>query len=286
MADNFIQWVLSVITSAGALAALVYFMRNTLIRFFTKTVEYRFDKRFEKFKAEIRADERELEQIRTFIVSARRERDGGLQTKRLEAAEIMMRMRQFLSVFTVLVEYVKVIDQDELLKKGDDPKVIDFINMLINPINIEAELKKYKEFDSILPKLYLSERSNKMFDIYESIVLDAVTMMKIYSIPLGDKDKIVKKGSISQRIIEVIPTSKESFEKFGEDYVYYWSDHFYKEILEELRNELSGSDNMLKDTEAATRLVMDSRAAQIKLRVSLEKNGLSDKIIKQEVTEV
>ncbi|MFJ5457324.1 hypothetical protein [Pectobacterium sp. CHL-2024] len=280
MFAELLKWILVVATSTGILGFTAYLMRTTLSRFFTKSVEYQFEKKFEKFKADIRYNEKELEQIRSFLVSARRERDSALQLKRFEAAEILIRARQALSEFSPIVEYVKVLNTDEIMKKGDDPKISEFIGTLIKPFNIDEKLKAYRETDRTLPGLYLSERSLKLFETYESIIFHAVMMIKILEIPLRNKSEFIKKGSLSETIIKIIPTSKEGFEKYGEGYVFYWSNYFYTEILNELRNELLGAANMTKDTDAATRLALDSRRAQIEIRSSLQESGLSETLLK------
>lgn len=280
MFAEFLKWILVVVTSTGILGFTAYLMRATLSRFFTKSVEYQFEKKFEKFKADIRYNEKELEQIRSFLVSARRERDSVLQLKRFEAAEILIRARQDLSEFSQIVEYVKVLNTDEIMKKGDDPKISEFISTLIKPFNIDEKIKAYRETDRTLPRLYLSERSLKLFETYESIIFNAVVMIKILEIPLRNKSELIKKGSLSDMIVEVIPSSKEGFEKYGEGYVFYWSNYFYTETLNELRNELLGAANMNRDTDAATRLALDSRRAQIEIRSSLQESGLSETLLK------
>ena len=64
MAEQISRWVISFITSAGVLTLLVFLTRSTLAKFFTKSVEHHFEKKFEKFKAEIRDNEKELGKVR------------------------------------------------------------------------------------------------------------------------------------------------------------------------------------------------------------------------------
>lgn len=133
MAEQISRWVISIITSAGALTLLAFLTRSTLTKFFTKSVEHHFEKKFEKFKAEIRDNEKELEQIRTFMSSARRERDSALQSKRFEAAESLLRSRQLIAEFSGLADYLKMLNIDEIIKRNPDPKIANFIKTLIDP---------------------------------------------------------------------------------------------------------------------------------------------------------
>jgi hypothetical protein len=280
MYNEFLKWVLGVVTSTGVIAFVVYLTRETLMRFFTRSVEHHFEKKLEAFKAEIRDSEKELEQIRSFLVSARRDRDQVLQAKRFEAAESMMRARKTLFEFSMLVEYMKSLNVDEILKKGDDPKIIEFINIIIKPINIDEKLNSYGLFDKTSLSLYLSEETLKIFQAYEAIMINAATMMKILSMPLNKKESIIKKSNVSKVVIEAAPLSKEGFEKFGEEYALHWSGYFYDEILKALRKELHGANNMQRDTESATRMALDSRNAQLTIRSTLDNIGLSDTLLK------
>lgn len=284
MFDEIMKWLGSALTSAVFLGAVAYFMRSTLTKFIGKSVEHRFDKKIENFKAEIRDSEKEFEQIREFMGAARRERDSTLQTKRFEAAEALMRSRQFLGQFTVLVEYLKMLNLEEITKNRSDPKISQFIKALTDPVGIDEKLKTYGAFDRTMTELYLSDRVKKLFDTYQFIILNAVMIMRVLSMPgLQINPDLFKKGSIKNMVIELVPSSKDGFEQYGDGHAYHWVSYFYDQILNELRNDLLGISSMSYDTEAATKLAMDSRAAKIKLHESLAANGLSDQLINPDV---
>lgn len=283
MDSEWLKWVLSVATSTGVLGLTAYLMRAAIGRYLTRSVEYKFEKKIEQFKSDIRSNEKELEQIGTFITSSRREREALLQAKRFEAAEILMRARQSLSEFTMLVEYLKMLKLDEIIK-DDNPNMEAFINTLIGPFNIDDKIKTYSTMDKTLPRLFLDERVLRHFDAYESIMLQAATLMKMLSLPVKKKSSLTKIVNLSKVITEIVPVTAEGFEKHGEFYAFYWAKYFYDETLKELRNALSGAANMSKDTESATRLALDTRQASLDIHQSLRKYGLSEDLIKTEDT--
>lgn len=283
MFDEFIKWLSAVLTSAALLSMIAYLSRSTIAKLIGKSIEHRFDKKLENFKADIRDNEKEFEQIRAFMGSTRRERDSTLQAKRFEAAEILMHSRQFLGQFTMLVEYLKMLNMDEILKNRNDPKITQFIKTLTDPVDIDEKLRIYGTFDRTMPDLYLSEKTKKVFETYQSIILNAVMIMKILSMPgLKINPDIFKKDSLKNMIIESAPTAKDGFDEFGDGYAYLWLNYFYDQILKELRNELLGITSMSNDTQAATRLALDSRQAKIDLQASLTRNGLSQDLIKKD----
>lgn len=280
MLSDFWSWLLSVAVSTGLIGAIAYFLRDALGGFFAKAIEHRFERKLEKFKADIRNNEKELEQIRSFLVSSRRERDSAIQSRRLEAAEMLLRARHALAQLSMLVEYMKVLNTEQILNEAADPKIAEFVDLLVKPFDIDEKLKQLGSIDKTYPRLYLSEKSLKAFDAYESIILNAAMMMKFFTINLPKKGRFIKASNLSKTIIELVPPSKEGFEKFGEGYAYHWATYFHDEILRALRHEISGADDMARDAESAERLVMDSRRAQMNIAASLEQVGLPDTLIK------
>lgn len=280
MPVGFWGWLLNLVSATGVLGFVAYLMRDTVATFFSKAVEHRFEKQIEAFKAEIRNSEKELDQIRSFLASAQRERDSLIQAKRLEAAEILLRARHGLAQLSMLVEYMKILNTEKILEDADDPKITGFMETLLKPFDVDEKIKQLGAIDKTIPKLYLSEKSLKAFEAYESIILSAAMMMKLYSIPLRDKGKLINAGSLSKTVIELVPGSKDGFDKWGEGFAYHWSAYFHDEILRTLRDEVSGADDLKRDTKSAQRFALDARRAVIKVKSSLEDAGLPDTLIK------
>jgi hypothetical protein len=282
MFNEFWNWLLNVVASVGVIGAAGYLLRDTLGQFFAKAVEHRFETKLETFKASIRDSEQELDQIRSFLVSARRDHDSALHSKRLEAAETLLGARHVLSQLSMLVEYLKILNTEELLKKAGDPKIVQFIDTLEKTVNIDEKLKLLATIDMKIPQLYLSDKSIKAFDAYKSIIIQATMMVKIFSIPVVDKGSFINEEGLSKMIIGLVPESKEGFDKWGARYAYHWSTYFHDEILRALRHEVSGADHMTQNAESIEHLAIASRLAQNNARSSLKKVGLPDKLINQD----
>lgn len=274
------EWVKAAVGSAVILAAAGLFLKDSIAKFLAKSVDHRFEKQIEAFRAEIREGEKELDQIRSFISSARGERHSILLAKKIEAAETLLRTRNFLSRFSVLVEYTKILDKDFLLKNGDDPKVIEFITTITTPFEVDKNLKIYGEIDRTLPRLYISEKTIKIFDAYEAIIFRAIVSMKLYAIAIKDKSSVFNSGQISKVVTDLVPAAKDGFEKYGDDFAYYWSSYFYEETLRSLRHEISGMDDALQEAASAERIALDVRQAQLKVKRQVAAAGLSQDIIK------
>lgn len=280
MVEEFLKFAAGVLISTGFVGAVAYFMRDLIGGWFTQAVEHRFEKKIETFKAGIRENEKELDQIRSFLVSARRDRDAIFESKRLEAAEALLRARHALSQLSILAEYMKILDTDKILKNSGDPKIAELFDTLAKPFDVDEKIRFIGSIDKTGPRLYLSERSLKYFDAYESIILKAAMMIKMLSVPLRDMDKFLQGSDVLRKMIEELaPNSKGGFEKFGERYAYYWLSYFHDEILRALRHEVSGTEDMSRDAESVKHLLLNSRRAQIDIRASLERAGLRENLI-------
>jgi hypothetical protein len=279
---EFAEWLLGSLATSGVLAVAGYLFRETLAKFFSKAIEHSFEKRLEAFKGELRDNEKELEQIRSFLVSARRDHDTALQAKRLDAAEALLRARDHLGQLSMLVEYMKILNTEEILKDADDPKVAEFVDVLLKPFDIDEKFKQLGTLDKTLARLYLSEQSLKAFDAYQSIIMSAAMMLKLFSTPLKNKGNLIKSGSLSRTVIELVPGSKEGFDKFGEGFAYHWATYFHDQILMSLRHEISGTDDLAKAAKSAESLAVESRRAQLNVRSTLEEKGLPEKLIADE----
>jgi len=272
-------WILSVIASGGLIAGAGFLMRDTVAKFFAKSIEHRFEKRLESFKSGIRDNEAELAHIRSFLASSHRDRESMSHAKRVEAAETLMRARHRYSQLNMLVEYMKLLKIEQILKKQNDPKIAEFIGSLIAPFDTDEKMKALGEIDLTGPRLYLNERSLKSFEVYQQIVSSAVMTLKFLAIPIDGKEGILKAGALSKAVIDLAPNSKEGFEKFGEGYAYYWATYFHDEIVKSLRDEISGSSNDVKDTDSVQKVAMASRRAQLNVRSLLEQAGLPESLI-------
>lgn len=80
-------------------------------------------------------------------------------------------------------------------------------------------------------------------------------------------------------MIELVPGSKDGFDKFGEGFAYHWATYFHDQILVSLRHEISGVDDLAKAAKSAEGLALDSRRAQLNVRSTLEAKGLPEKLI-------
>ncbi|ELV2216465.1 hypothetical protein QNY39_000379 [Escherichia coli] len=276
MDNEIILWLGGVLASISLTGIIGYLWRDSFGRFMSKGVEHRFEKRIEAFKAEIRKGEKELERINNYLVSVRTGRESVLQSKKIEAAENILRLRKHLHGLNPAIEYLKILDIDNLLKNGGEKKVQDFVNATFKNFKLDEKLEAYSELDNNTASLYLSDTTIKTFEAYKRIMSYGVTVIKILEIPFGDKNDFLKYEELKKAIIDAHDESKNDLDAHGGYRAFYWADFFYEKILKDLRSEILGEDSWGKDKEFATRMALDSHQAQMDIREKLKEHGLPE----------
>lgn len=225
----------------GILLGIGIIFRESIINYIAEKISKENLKEIEKLKSSIRLQEnarRDLSQQVSDIYSSQ---NALLFAKKLEAAEDLLKARQSLARYQILTQYMQVFDTSKILSTNDT-KTVSLFKDLMKPF--DGKLDGFK-VDKTKPELFLGVKSLKAFEIYEQIILQAHITMNILSLDIERKDKLIKKDSkLSQLIIEYIPTSKEGFDRYGENYAYYWTKYFYDEIRNAVREEIMNISNI------------------------------------------
>ncbi|MGA4663402.1 hypothetical protein ACK6U2_23630 [Citrobacter braakii] len=283
MDNEFLKWSIGVLASSGIIGGVGILFRDTLGRFMGKAIEHKFEKKIEEFKSEVREGEKELEQMRAYLSSARSGRDSLLQAKRFEAAENLIKIRQYLYSFNMVIVYMKMLKIEELSKNINDHKVKAFIDAIIQPLKLDEKFEEYKKFDVDTPTLYLSDRAIKAFQIHQGIIMVGAAKLKMLSVAVENTPEFINGDSLIAQIVDYIPSSESGFKEFGFTYVFQWHEYFREELLKEIRKDLNVDGNIKRDAESAAMLAIGARDAQQKVKESIKQYGLSDDLLNHEM---
>ncbi|MGR6275388.1 hypothetical protein ACU5SM_07350 [Escherichia coli] len=278
MEHEVLKWLGSIFASVSITGVIGYVWRDSLGRFMAKSVEHRFDKKLEKYKSEIKENEKELEQMRGYLSSIRSGRDSLLQMKKFESAENLIKARRYLYEFNMAVTYMQMFKVDAFFENINDPKIQNVIDALIKPLKLDEKTIEYKKFDLDTPRLYLSDRTMKVFDIYNGIIMVSVSTLKMLELKNKDASGVVTGKGTVKNIIDLLPDTKEGFDKYGDSFMFQFHDYFRSELLTEIKNELTGS-NMARDTESAAELALGLRRAKIKVKETIELHDIPKDLI-------
>ena len=279
-----------VLTFAG------YLLRETLAKYFSKSVEHRFEKKLEDAKAEIRAKERiidaqfsakekELNHITEFLSSLRRERNSLLQAKRIQAAELVLRACNVYAQLSMAAEMMKILNVDEISKNPEDAKIKQVFQVIVSSLKIDEKLAAVSELDHVLPMLYLNARAHSCFDAHKTVTMHAVALMQCMSMGVDTKNMFVK-DALRKQVEKIAPATKEGFDKYGESYAYYSLPYLYDETVKALRDVVNGVEQDSDDLATVKSLTIGSLVTQTEVRRSVaalpEKLKIKDADLPQE----
>ncbi|MDM8056567.1 hypothetical protein [Klebsiella aerogenes] len=282
MGFDLLSWFGGVVASVSITGIIGYLWRDSLGRFMTKSVEHRFDKKLEKYKSEIKENERELEQMRGYLSSVRSGRDSLIQIKSFESAETLIKARSYLNEFHLAVTYMQMFKVNELFENIDNPNIQNAIDALIKPLKLDDKVAEYKKIDVDTPRLYLSDKTMKVFDIYSGIVMVSVATLRMLELKDKDASSIVSAKNTVNNILDLLPSSKKGFEEYGDSFIFQFHDHFRRELLAEIKNEITGESNMARDTELAAELALGLRNAKVKVKEAIERYDIPNDLFNNE----
>lgn len=276
--STILEWFSLPLVTAAILAIGGFLLRVPITSYISGFVQLGFDKKLEEAKAAIRSNEKELEGINTFLVSRQSQRSAAFESKKLEAAEDLMVSLKKLASLSMFAEMMKILKIEEIKKSSNSTEVKQMFETLSMGLNLDKGIEDLKEVDLTKSRLYLSERALQYFDAYSLLMSHAAIFTKAMSSGIAD-GLVMKDDALSKKIIEVIPYSKEGFEKYGEGYAYYWTQYLYDQLVKELRMEVSGSAMQQEDVETVAKITSSSVNAQLQARQLIEAVNLPAEFI-------
>ena len=241
--------------------------RNSITNFLADKISQRSIKKIEELKSDLRVSENLKRDLDKHIADSFENHSNLLCSKKMQAAEDLIKARQFLAQFHILTLYMQILDIPKILEMREK-KIVDLFATLMKPFEGELEALKV---DKTRPLLYLNERTLKAFEIYELMITNAYTMLTLISFDIKNKHKFIKNDSkLTQLIIEYVPNSEEGFNKFGANYAYYWATYFYEEIMNTTRKEILDLGNVEKKIGRTSEITYRSYAAAEELMKNKE----------------
>ena len=234
------------------------------MRLLTKHIETRFDTKLESAKSDFRkAEERlhtelnarntEIEVLRNNVLAISGERRALVAKKRIEAAETTWALAQKHAEFSMAVNFMKSINFEAAIEESKNQKTKEFFSVLSKTSNIERVLNELKDRKLKAEQLFLSPTVWAYFSVYKTVTFDAAFKLKFLESGVGNKD-LLRENVLSAMVIELMPMSKEGFEKFGDGYAYYLLDQISDGLLLHLRKMIDGDEDDAIDVKRAAKI--------------------------------
>ena len=265
------NYLLGSLSTVTLIYILAFIFRGSIFRFFSKHMDSVFDEKIEIIKSNLRIAEqkisdlsaarnKELDTIRESLLVLQNDKLNLTHKKRVEAAEKIFILSDKLSQLKLGIEMLKSINLDKLTKDNNKQDAKKFFEILSSTSNLDKALQDMKDYPIDAARLFLSNTAWAYFTVYRSILTYGAIKIKFYETGLND-ESLFKEGHLSSSIIELVPNSKEGFDKYGEEYAFYWLDYVHDNLILQLQKIVNGEEDEQLDAEKAAKIAKAAKAA-------------------------
>lgn len=275
---------------SGVLVLAFWIAKPWIGRFVTKSVEHSFDTKLEDLRARQRREEQirqsqhdkeisELDRISGFLNNQKAERSLALQNKKLEAAEALMGMcddLQRLAIIPTMLQSIKF----EAIEGRVDSQLAQLFKFLGDSTHIDQIVQEIGQNRSTLPKLYLSEKTLANFDVYQSIILHAIAVIKAGGMAM-DISSLLNSDELRTKIVGVDPWTEPMFEEHGFSSAFFMHERYYQQALNALREEIHGEAQDNADIKVSGNLAINARTVHADVKAKAEEFDIDSTLINQ-----
>lgn len=250
----------SIITSVlttGVISSAVYFLRDRITDALFKKFQSQLDKelatlqstlreRESRLQAELSANGKEMEQLRSSAVAALATRQSGIEKRRLEAVDQLWGAVHALGPAKAAATWMAIIKFEAFAKAAErDPRVREVVKAFdVDPATYGAAMEKA---NSAQP--FVSPVAWAYFKAYSLIVGYAITQVVI--LKTGQPAKMADPEPIISMVTTVLPEYKEYLGQHGPQASFHLLDILADRLLTELQSTL---DNRAHDQSHVQRL--------------------------------
>lgn len=258
-----LNWI-PALTTTSVFAVLAWLSRSLIITRLTNSVKHEFDSKIEKLKSDLSAKEAQIESLRNGAMSGFITRQNTLYLRQLQAIDEIWHSVKELEKAKHISARLATLKFDECAKESaKNPNFREFIEAIGGNFNIEdidlSGAKKSRPFLTPLAWAY--------FSAYSSVIMLAVTKLKVLKIGVDNPEKYFNFESTKNLLKKVLPLRSEYIDKSDTSTHHYFLDEIEELLLMELQNIQKGIE---VDKENAT------RAAEIIKEVDTVANEISE----------
>ncbi|WP_431687048.1 hypothetical protein [Hahella sp. NBU794] len=247
---TYIDWI-PALSSTGLLAVVVWLCRNLISNRLTRSVEYEFNQKIERLRADLRAKENEIETLRSGALSALASRQIAVDKRRLEAVDQLWTATMALNPARAISNWLSVLNFESAAKAAEnDPNVRRLFEMFgsnFDPNSLNAvEAQKARPF--------VSPMAWATYSALLTVSVHAIMRWQVLKGGLG-KDDFANTESINKLLKTVLPRQEAYIDKYGPEGYHYLLEEIEKKLLSELQSMLSGTSADKENVERAAEIV-------------------------------
>lgn len=258
---NMFDWI-PALSTTSLLAFALWLLRKVIATRLTNSVRHEYDEKIEnlkttlrnseeKFKAEIRKKESEIEALRSGALTSIVNRQVALYEKQIMAVEHLWNSVVALSPAKAVSAMMASIKFEDAAKRAaQEPKVREIFNM----VGGNFDLKNFKTPDASSTRPFISPLAWALYSAYEAIVMHAALKLQMLKNGL-DVVEIINDSLFEKIIIAALPHQKDFIEQHGQAAYHYFLDELEEKLLEELAKILRGDESDKEGIEKASKIL-------------------------------
>lgn len=244
------SWV-DVVWTAAILSGLGYFFRDRLAKLIDARLQHGYNAELEKLKDELSRSSKEIETLRSSVLSLRAQRQAGVEKRKLEAIDQLWAAVKALQPRKAQSSIMAVIKFESAVKRAkDDPKVREYFELIGGGKVADDKHPSHQAHDA---QPYVSPLAWALFDAYQAAVSYLFLQLTILKTGM-DAEMIKDPKEMIGLLSEALPDWKAALETQGTRTFPEAIDEIEKRLLAELQNMILGDEDDEQQIARASRI--------------------------------
>jgi hypothetical protein len=272
LADFLPSWV-DVAWTVGILSAAGLFFRERFAKLIDAKIQHRHNAELEKLQDELSRSSKEIDTLRTSILSLRAQRQAGIEKRRLEAIDQLWAAVKALQPRKGEVAVMAVINFENAARDAQhDSRVRELFESIGGGKLEEEEAIPQHQAHEAQP--YLSPLAWALFYAYQAAIAYSFMQLSILKTGVGP-DVIKSPEEMVALLSAALPDWKVRLEKFGTAMFLHAVDELEKRLLAELRRIIAGEEEDAEHIAASAQIAARIEEARQKQREAQAKEALT-----------
>lgn len=261
--SSILAWLASTGATAALLGAAVWFGREWIGGWLSRSIQHTYDTKLETVRAELRAREAEIAALREGALASVNTRNSTLIQKRVEAVDRIWAAVIELNKHTMAVKWLQSVKFEEASAQVErDPKVKEFFATLHRTSGGTVDFNLEQKPEHARP--YVSEYVWALYSTYSTVIMLANVKMKLLSDGL-DGRRFFNFKSADDALKTALPHYTKLIDDHGGAVHGLIIDELRDKILTSLREVLAGHEDDKATIAKAASILKATAEAQTKI---------------------
>ncbi|OBX36753.1 hypothetical protein A8U91_01100 [Halomonas elongata] len=237
--EQLTDWI-PALTTTSLFGGTLWLARSLIMTRLKNSVKNEFDSKLEVLRSELKSKEAQIESLRSGAMSGLLTRQGALYERKLQAIDQIWNSVKELEKAKYISSILGMLKFEECAEESArSPKFREFIQT----IGGDFDLASLDMSGSKLARPFLTPLAWAYYSAYQSVIMQAVAVMKVLKIGVDDAAKFLNFESTNNLLKTVLPASAEYIDKYGMTCHHLLLDQVEQLLLTELKNIQEGNED-------------------------------------------